>query len=210
MIRHSPDSMFGGSTPPMHRVASTLGTVSAWSLPLLADGDQVDGVITAVGGRYRGTYWDSTTVPRRRWDVQVDRLRSSLDSARAFIPEGSRREPRVRLGHVHVVSGPEGPILVQPLLWYRADGAPVVSRVAVLDGARLALGTTTAEAVASLRGMPTVPRRAGDWPPLGTSERDDAMARLYDVMREALRRGDWSQFGRAFDSLGSMMGRPPR
>jgi len=210
VVRHAPDSLFAGVTPPIHLVASALSTVPAWSLPLLNDGDQIDGVITAVGGRYRGTYWDSTTAPRLRWDVQTDRLRAALDSARALVPEGSRREPRVRLSHVHVVPGPDGPILLQSLLWYRSDGTPLVSRVAVIDGTRLALGGTTADAVATLRGMPSAPRRPGDWPPVGSSERDADVARLYDVMREALRRGDWSRFGIAFDSLGSLMGRPPR
>lgn len=210
VVRHSPDSLFAGTTPPMHRVASALGTVSAWSVPLLDGSDYIDGVVTAVGGRYRGTYWDSTPMPRVRWDMQLDRLRASLDSARAFIPEGSRREPRVRLGHVHVVPGPEGPVLLQTLMWYRADGAPVVSRVAVLEGTRLALGSTTAEAVASLRGMPSAPRRPGEWPPVNGTERDEGIVRLYDVMREALRRADWLRFGQAFDSLGLMMGRPPR
>ncbi len=210
VLRHAPDSLFAGATPPMHLVANALGMVSAWSVPLLDGGDQIDGVITAVGGRYRGTYWDSTTVPRARWSVQLERLRAALDSARAVIPDGNRREPRVRLGRVHVVSGEEGPILLQALLWQRADGAPVISRVAVLDGARLALGGTASEAAASLRGLPSASRRPADWPPLGTAERDQRIAQWYDTMRDAMRRGDWTRFGAAFDSLGLVMGRPPQ
>jgi UDP-N-acetylmuramyl pentapeptide synthase len=40
--------------------------------------------------------------------------------------------------------------------------------------------------------------------------REERMARLYEVMRDAMRRGDWVRFGAAFDSLGAMLGRTPR
>ncbi len=208
--RHIPDSLFGGVTPPVHLVASAQGDVPAWSLPLLDGGDLIDGVATAVGGRFRGTFWDSTTVPRARWSAQTERLRAALDSARATIPDGSRREPRVRVGRLHVVSGEFGPVLVQSLLWSRSDGAPLIGRVAVLDGSRLALGATLADAVATLRGLPATNRRPSEWPLITGAERDAEIARLYDSMREAMRRGEWTRFGMAFDSLGIVMGRPPR
>jgi len=34
--------------------------------------------------------------------------------------------------------------------------------------------------------------------------------RLYDAMREALRRGDWAAFGEAYEALGALLARPPR
>ena len=139
-------------------------------------------------------------------DLAIDSL--ALDSARATIPEGSRREPRMRSGPVLAVPGEEGPILVQSLFWNRPDGAPVVSRVGVLDGKRLAVGLTIADAVSSLRGVPNGPRRDPTLP-AGVA-REERMARLYEVMRDAMRRGDWTRFGAALDSLGAMLGRPPR
>ncbi len=206
--RHLPDSLLTGTMPPFHLVANDIAAASAWSVPLLDGGDRIDGIITAVGGRYRATYWDSTALPRARWGVEAERLRAALDSARATIPEGSRREPRMRAGRVSAVPGENGPILVQSLLWNRPDGAPMVSRVAVLDGGQLAVGPTIADAVASLRGVATGPGR--DPGVTGGMNRDERIARLYDSMRDAMRRGEWTRFGATFDSLGTLLGRTPR
>jgi hypothetical protein len=35
-------------------------------------------------------------------------------------------------------------------------------------------------------------------------------SRLYDAMRDALQRGDWTAFGEAYDALGALLARPPR
>jgi hypothetical protein len=113
----------------------------------------VDGIITAVGGRYRTTVWDSTTAPRARWGALSERLRAALDSVRAGLPEGTRREPRTRIGRGQMISSVEGPMLVQSLFWNRSDGAPMISLVGVLVGSRLALGSTLGDAVAALRGV---------------------------------------------------------
>lgn len=209
VARHLPDSVTFHDAP-VHLVGSDVGTASAWSVPLLDGADLLDGVATSVGGRFRRTYWDSTTVPRARWGVLVERLRASLDTARANVPEGSRREPRMRIGHVSAVPSANGAILVQSLFWNRVDGAPIISRVAVLDGAQLALGGSIAEATASLRGLPTAVRPANDWLPVVGAAREERITRLYDVMRDAMKRGEWTRFGAAFDSLGLVMGRPPR
>ncbi|MEQ1691447.1 MAG: UPF0182 family protein [Gemmatimonas sp.] len=207
--RHLPDSAFVGTTPPVHLVAGAQGTVVAWSVPLLDGGDQLDGVISAVGGRFRATFWDSSTVPRARWSDQTERLRAVLDTARAVVPEGSRREPRVRMSRVQVLSTENGPVLVQTLVWNRVDGAPVITRVALLDGSRVALGGTLADAVASLRGAPSPARHETDWPSQDGDARGERIGRLYDVMRESMRRGEWTRFGAAFDSLGAILGRTP-
>ncbi|MCC6243836.1 MAG: UPF0182 family protein [Gemmatimonadaceae bacterium] len=209
IIRQIPDSLFESGAPPMHLIRGAgASSAPAWSVPLLA-GEQIDGILTAVGGRYRGAYWDSTTVPRARWAIAVERLRAALDSSRASLPDGTRREPRIRFGRVHVVAGERGPILLQALFWNQADGAPLVRRVAVSDGARVGLGATATEAAAMLRGTPIAGGGAA-WQPADGADRDARMARLYDVMRDAMRRGDWTRFGAAFDTLGLVVGRPPR
>ncbi len=210
VARHLPESVFVGATPPVHLVTSSSTSIGAWSIPLLDGGDRLGGVITAVGGRFRATFWDSSTVPRARWSDQTERLRAALDTARAVVPEGSRREPRVKMGRVQVLSGETGPILVQTLIWSRADGTPLITRVGVLAGGRVAIGTSTEEAVAMLRGAPSLPGRTADWPPLDSEARNGRVARLYDTMRDALRRGEWIRFGLAFDSLGAVLGRTPR
>lgn len=209
MVRHLPDSLSFDNVPP-HLVGSDLGTSVAWSVPLLDGGEQLDGVMTSVGGRYRATYWDSTTVPRARWGVLTERLRASLDTARTGVPDGSRREPRMRIGRVQVLPSESGAILVQSLIWSRADGAPVVSRVAVLEGAQLALGGTLAEAAAAMRGVPLSVRAASEWTPVFGVARDERITHLYESMKDAMRRGEWQRFGAAFDSLGFVVGKPPR
>jgi uncharacterized membrane protein (UPF0182 family) len=205
--RHVVDSATMRGVPPTHLTGTALSPLPSWSLPLLDDGDRLGGVITAVGGRFRTTYWDSTTVPRARWAEMTERMRAALDTARAFVPEGSRREPRIRMGPVQVFAGENGPILLQTLIWNRVDGAPFVTRVAVMSEARVALGDDVAAAVAMLRGGAGAPSRPIDWPPMTADSRDERVTKLYEVMRDAMRRGDWTRFGAAFDSLGVVLGR---
>jgi hypothetical protein len=204
------DSAILGDGPTPHLVTTDSGTVLAWSVPLLESGDQFGGIITAVGGRRRATYWDTTAVPRQRWTAMRERLRLALDSARATLPEGSRREPRVRPGRVQVAMTSTGPLLVQPLQWNRGDGSIVMTRVAVLDAGRIGVGMTLQEALGRASGTSATPPGTPREDPALIETRDVAVVRLYDVMRQAMQRGDWTRFGSAFDSLGRILGRPPQ
>jgi len=208
--RQLPDSLFAGSTPAMHLVNVGETVAPAWTVPLVDGNDHIDGVVTAVGGAVRGVFWDSIPGPRRRWNVQVERLRSALDSARTALPEGGRREPKVRVSAVHVVAGANGPVLVQSLVATQSDGTSAIARVAVLDGDRVALSGTTAGAVGVLRGGPSATATLVDWSAGVGVDRDGRVVRFYDAMRAGLRQGDWVRFGANFDSLGLLMGRPPR
>ena len=114
----------------------------------------------------------------------------------------------MRMGRVRTIPGEDAPILIQSLIWNRADGAPIIARVAVLDGKRLAVGQTLTDAVASLRGAPTGSQR--DLTPIVGVARDERIARLVEAMRDAMRRGDWTRFGATFDSLSALVGRTPR
>jgi uncharacterized membrane protein (UPF0182 family) len=204
------DSAILGDGPTPHLVTTEAGTVLAWSVPLLEAGDQFAGTITAIGGRRRATYWDSTAVPRERWSAMRERLRLALDSARATLPELSRREPRVRPGRVQVTMTTGGPLLLQPLQWNRGDGSIVISRVAVLDAGRVGVGMTLQEALGRANGTAAGVRFAPRDDPAFAETRDAGVSRLYDVMRQAMQRGDWTRFGAAFDSLGQILGRPPQ
>ncbi|HEY9517163.1 MAG TPA: hypothetical protein VIQ74_15905, partial [Gemmatimonadaceae bacterium] len=44
----------------------------------------------------------------------------------------------------------------------------------------------------------------------GTGDLRTRVRRLYETMRDALRRGDWSAFGRAYDALGELSAPPER
>ena len=210
VLRHLPDSAFAGDGPPAHVIMADSGAVVGWSVPLLGSGDQLDGVITAVGGRYRRTVWDSTTVPRQRWSAMTEQLRASLDSARALVPDGSRREPRMRPGRVQVVASEQGAVLIQPLQWNRADGTSVISRVAVEIDGRVGIGATVAEAMVRAGSPRLATRPVAGASPYDVERRDTLVARLYESMRQGMRSGNWTRFGAAFDSLGKVLGRPPQ
>ena len=209
--RTVPDSAITADGPVPHLVRVDGQPTLAWSVPLL-DGDQLGGLVTAVGGRQRATYWDTTIVPRPRWETIRERLRLALDSARSGLPDGSRREPRVRPGRVQAVLTEQGPLFLQPLQWNRGDGDVLVSRVAVLldpAGGSVGVGMTAGDALARLGAV-----SAGQVPPddplaAFTESREQGVTRLYEAMREAMRAGNWSRFGAAFDSLGRVLGRPP-
>ncbi len=156
----------------------------------------------------RQTWWDSTTIPRQRWRTVTERMQAALDSARGTIPDGTRREPRIRAGRVTTVMTTTGPLMVQPLLWNRGEGSPSIARLVASDGVRLGVGSTLGEALGRMGDipMPSVPTA-------GSAEEgpsSDAARRWYATMRDALRRGDWAKFGAAFDSLGRVLERPPQ
>jgi hypothetical protein len=112
------------------------------------------------------------------------------------------------MGRVIAIPGDDGPILLQSLTWNRADGAQSL-RASPCSTAR---GWWSAR-----RSRMRSPRFAGcpagahhDLTPIAGAARDERITRLYEVMRDALRRGDWIRFGAAFDSLGALVGRTPR
>ncbi|MES2522147.1 MAG: UPF0182 family protein [Gemmatimonadota bacterium] len=203
------DSALAGEGPPPLFVPGAGGGGVAWSVPLLDASANLSGVLTAVGGRFRGAVWDSTTAPRQRWTSMTERLRLALDSTRLSSSEESRRE-RPRSGRLQLVMTTTGPLLVQSLLSQRADGSTIVSHVAVLDSARVGVGATLADALAGLGVSPLAPRTATGGSSAPAETREASVARLYDLMRQSMRRGDWSRFGSAFDSLGQILGRPPQ
>ena len=89
----------------------------------------------------------------------------------------------------------------------RSDGSPMIARVALTDGQHTGAGATLASALLAIGERPagglTPAAASGSLPP------DGEAIRLYDVMRRAMQRGDWTAFGAAFDSLGSTLRRSP-
>ncbi len=207
VARHAADSSLFGDAAPAHLVKSASGPLVAMSAALLDADEQLSGVLTVVGGRRRGAYWDSTSGPRPRWNAVAERLRVALDSARVVLPDGGRREQRLRASRLQVFMTDNGPTFVQSVHGDRGDG-PSIVRVGVLAGDRLGVGATTADALANLSARAGAQQR-GPSSQLGVP-RDIAIDRFYDTMRQALRAGDWTRFGAAFDSLGRLLGRSPR
>lgn len=168
------------------------GHTTAISLPLVDDTDRLRGLLIATGGVSRTTSWYPLTSPGPRWIAVLDRLRS-VDSAGAAAREG----PLVA-GRVRAVPIAGGVGYIQPRYRWRPPSVPALYRIAVLaaDTARSLPPTTAVPARPPEQAIPPRDLKA-------------SVTALYNAMREALRRGDWTAFGRAFDALGRALGGPP-
>jgi uncharacterized membrane protein (UPF0182 family) len=71
----------------------------------------------------------------------------------------------------------------------------MLNRIALFAGDKV---RSMAPSAASITRGSDVPLVAGDLKTSATA--------LYAAMRDALRRGDWAAFGRAFDALGRVLG----
>jgi uncharacterized membrane protein (UPF0182 family) len=118
------------------------------------------------------------------------------------------RDVSLRRGAVHVVPliG-RGAAYVQSTYAWRSDAAPTVARVAVQGaGANrdsVAFGQFLGEAVGV---RPEQPDAVALLTPEGFRLR---VGELYTAMREALRKGDWPAFGKAYEDLGRVLRAPP-
>lgn len=125
--------------------------------------------------------------------------------------DSTARDPRWRLGRPEALVTTRGLLYLQGVRTTNDDGRLVFQHVAVTDGQRVGLGATVAEALVAigerveLAGGDEGARTGPVWPAAA-----DDPARWYDAMRQAMRQGNWSAFGAAFDSLGRALGRPPQ
>jgi len=190
-VRHVPvisgaDSALTGDDVPIVLPGSK---TTALAIPLVDDTERLRGLLIGVGGATRTTIWYPLAAPGPRWSVVLDRLRS-LDSTGNGARDGSLAHGRVRAIPIRSGIG-----FVQPTYHWRPQVSPTLNRIALLAG-------DTARAIppsaAPITGGTEAPLTAGD---LKTS-----VTALYAAMRDALRRGDWAAFGRAFDALGRVLG----
>lgn len=213
-VRHLPDSLPGMDSPPGLLLVGAL-PAAGWSIPLLNNGpEQITGLAVSVGGAHRGTRWMPVSKPVVRWATVVAQLHSALDSSRQSLIEGNtRREPQTAFGRVRTVLVDGQPVGVQPLYVTRINQAQALARVAVWQDGRVAVGINTYDAVRQLPGANAFAPNNGagnSSVPFTAAARPATVARLYDTMRAAMRRGDWARLGTAFDSLGVLLGRPPQ
>jgi hypothetical protein len=211
VVRHLPDSALAGGIPAPVMLDQAGTPQLSWSVALLDESDVIAGVATVTGGAEQVTWWSPSAAPSIRWPVALERLRAYDDSVQGQAADSSRRELRVRRGRVASISTSRGVLLVQPVQITRADGRVIVSRVAITDGTAVGVGGTLAAALTAL-GETVVGSM-----PVGTADRPEDVeriegdaARWYERMRQAMKQGNWSAFGAAFDSLGRVLGRPPQ
>jgi hypothetical protein len=117
----------------------------------------------------------------------------------------SIREDGGKLEHgpIRIVLSPGGPVAYQGYFALRPSGGTVLAWVSVAAPNRLGAGRTLKEAWSNLLGA-TVPAPPG---PAQTGRLDEAR-RWMQHADSALRGGDWSEFGRAWNSLRSTLGLP--
>ena len=211
IVRHLPDSIVGSDNLPGILVDGR-SSAAGWSTPVLNVPEQIAGLAIAVGGAQRGTRWMPVNKLDTRWGAMTTQLRIALDSSRQQLAEVGRREPQTAYGRVRVVLVNGAPAAMQPLYVTRLNQAQSLARVAVAYEGKVTVGATTAEAIRQFEpsgaGVPNNGAGASSVP-FTAAARQATVNRLYDAMRAAMRRGEWTRFGTAFDSLGVMLGRPP-
>ena len=180
VLNGADSALVGGDVPIALPDEST-----AVALPLVDDVDRLRGLFIGVGGGSPRTMWYQPDKPGPRWSAVLDRLRS-LDSAGTTVRDGAIVHGRVRA--IPVASGIG---FVQPAYRWRLENVPSLIRVATLVG----------DSARALTPPTTTLAKVPDTHPAPASAQKSA-AVLYNEMRDALRRGDWVAFGRAFDALG--------
>ncbi|MFN4772425.1 MAG: UPF0182 family protein [Gemmatimonas sp.] len=230
VLRHLPDSAFinGPAAPVM--LEQEGGAVASWSVPLLDAREAVAGVVTVTGGAVPTTYW-WTSSPAVPWPATLARMAAAVDSLRAHaradsggapgptpatVPRGSARAESAGPVSRALLSRPEAMVTSRGVLYVQAaqgagaDGRLSMGAAVVSDGEQIGVGPTLADALASLGETVERPRHGGRTAMGVSTPETGAPSRWYDAMRQAMKQGDWSAFGAAFDSLGRALGRPPQ
>jgi hypothetical protein len=174
------------SREPVRVVLPGSGVVSLW--PLIDEPGRVRGVIAAESGPQRVTAWIPLTSDGARWGGVVDRLRASDTASHE---SGLVRSP------VRVLPVRGQAFYAQSIYQWRPGGSPRLARVAAVVGDSVRIAPTLVSAVGAAQ-----PARSTEQTPRDFRARADS---LYRVMRDALARGDWTTFGRAFDALGTSL-----
>ena len=189
-----------GPTP---RVATTV--------PVLDAGDSVEAIVMTTGGARPTTLrYELPAGSGPRWPTVSDMLRRRADSAAgAPAAPGAAVAPAPRdagapRGRLLAVPFDSGVAFVQPFYTLHADGTPILARVSVLAGG----APRVVRDLAELAGAARPP--ADTMFPATPAAFRERVEGLYDQMRAALQRGDWTAFGRAYDELGRVLGRAPR
>ncbi len=186
------DSTLAGELP---RYALPRNGPTALEIPLLDQADRVRGVVVAEGGPQHRTLWLPDSAPRGPiWQKVLDRLSAADSAARA--PNLSVVHGVVRaffLGR-HVA-------YLQPIYRWTPGAVPELLHVVYLVDDSTHVAPTLRQATGVVLPANPSGRRSA-------AEIRRTMRQLYEAMRDALRRGDWVGFGKAFEELGNLLGQP--
>jgi uncharacterized protein len=161
----------------------------ATAVPVLDEADHVAGILVATGGARSRTRWYPARGAGPRWSAVRAELRGG---------EGRQvRDATLARGPIRTVPASGALAFVQPAYEWHLEGAPQLAQTSLLIGDSVRTARTLQELVG---GRPAADSRPP--PDLRTT-----IGRLYDAMRRAASSGDWTAFGRAFDSIGTVLGR---
>jgi uncharacterized membrane protein (UPF0182 family) len=163
----------------------------AYAIPLLGEGDdRPRALVIATGGASPRTRVVPLDSGGPEWAGLLGRLRAGTAAVGGAGP--------VVAGPLQMLPARGGGFFLQPLYAWRTDGLPALAQVALAVGDSVRRAPTLEALVAPAPGSALVPTGAAGDP-----------AALYGAMRDALRRGDWTAFGAAFEALGRALAAPP-
>jgi uncharacterized protein len=169
----------------------------AVAIPLLDPTEDVRGVVVAPGGADFRFRWIRNTSSPLRWTRVAAQLQAASDSML-----GSEGATRPLAGPVRILPTTDGLVAVQTQYAVRPDGVPQVLLSLLSSRDAVRSGRTLADAA----GMPH-PVVASL--PLTPEDFRRQVNALYESMRDAMRRGDWSGIGAAYEALGRLLRSPP-
>ncbi len=186
------DSILAGE-PPVFALPN--GGPTAFEIPLLDSGQRVRGVLVAEGGGAHRTVWlPAQGASGPLWHGVLDALAAADSAARP--PDAS-----VVHGVTRAFMLGSRVAYLQPAYRWTPGAVPRLLHVAYMVGDSARVAPTLRRAVGVV--IPPAPTAA---PSAAQTRR--TLRQLYAEMRDALRRGDWVAFGRAFDALGALLAKP--
>ena len=189
------DSLFAPTDPApwFNRATNSVSLV----IPLLDPTDDLRGVLVAPGGSDFRLRWIRSPGKGVRWSRLAIELQAAADSLQA-----GERAARPLPGAIRIVPTADGFVPVQTQYIVRPDGTPQVLVATVGRKEGVSTGRTLMDAA----GLPHP--MSADLPMTAEDFRRRVIA-LYESMREAMRRGDWSAMGAAYEALGRLLRSPP-
>jgi hypothetical protein len=190
------DSALAGTMPVF---VMPRGAITAMSFVLLDASDRVRGMVVGSGGAERKTIWYEMPRLGPKWSTVLDRLHLGDSTA-----SGASRDASIARGPIRSIPIAGDLAFAQPAYAWRAQSTPTLVRVGLLMGDSVHV----APSIAQLAG--TLPTPTSPLTPAVAADLRTRAGALYARMRDALRRGDWTSFGQAFDELGKLIGGSPR
>ena len=161
----------------------------AWSQAILDSDERIIGALVARGGEVPRSEWHRVS-GTTSWQTVLEKLLAAAGAA--GYDHGIARGRR---GTVQVLPTKTGFVYAQSFYDWPADGPPTLMGVAMYDGKTSVTGSTLAQALGVIRPSTAI----------GTAAFRSKVNALYEVMSNAMRRGDWIAFGDAYTSLGRLL-----